>query len=81
MIKNWWIMGKNGLKWYGAFNFIKYFVNLFVLIYKKSKSFIKSTRQDEIINKNFKQNKAKIIKQKIKYNKFGFPTYRDINKD
>ena len=74
-------MCKSGLKWYGAFNFIKYFVKLFVLIYKNSKSFIKSARQNEIINKNFKQNKAEIIKRKINRNKFGFPTYRDINKD
>ena len=74
-------MCKSGLKWYGAFNFVKYFVNLFVLIYKKSKSFIKSARQSKIINKKFEKNKAEINKNKINRNKFGFPTYIDLNKD
>ena len=49
---------------------------------KKNKDFNLTTlTESKIINKKFKQNKAEIIKQKINRNKFGFPTYRDINKD
>ena len=62
-------------KWVGELNFIKYFVKLFYLICGKiGLNKIKSNKKD------FKIDNAEIIKQKIKYNKFGFPTYNKPNK-
>lgn len=62
-------------KWVGELNFIKYFVKLFYLICGKI-----GLNENKSNQKDFKIDNAEIIKQKIKRNKFGFPTYSEPNK-
>ena len=62
-------------KWVGELNFIKYFVKLFNLICQKI-----GLNENKSNQKNFEIDNAEINKQKIKYNKFGFPTYSKPNK-
>jgi len=77
-------MGDNGGKWSGVFNFIKIFVDLFKLILlllirfsKKLIDYLISFIEVEP-NKTEKQNNSpEINKDKISYNKFGYPIYRD----
>ena len=62
-------------KWVGELNFIKYFVKLFYLICGKI-----DLNENKSNQKNLEIDNVKINKEKIKRNKFGFPTYSEPNK-
>ena len=77
-------MGKKGVKWCGAFNFIKIFIDLFKLrclilirLVRKPIQFLISFNKSKTNKTKIETNSPEINKQQISYNNFGFPIYRD----
>lgn len=77
-------MGNNGGKWCGTFNFIKIFIDLFKLmclilirLVRKPIQFLISFNRNNINKNKTNNNSPEINKEKISYNNFGYPIYRD----
>ena len=77
-------MGNKGGKWCGKFNFIQIFIDLFKLMCRilirttrKLIQFLISFNRNNTNKTKIETNSPEINKNKISYNNFGYPIYRD----